>query len=100
MLAPGTELHLPWALWGRTASLLSHPFPEGCGMQLEARFPRQGNAGDSDRDAEGAAGLCISQTHSRREPPVLASLMFTESDPTFAPSKMVLLGCTHTAGYG
>lgn len=57
MLAPGTELHLPWALWGRTASLLSHPFPEGCGMQLEARFPRQGNAGDSDRDAEGAAGL-------------------------------------------
>lgn len=39
MLGPGPELHLSWALWGRTASLLCQPLPreaDGCGMQLEA----------------------------------------------------------------
>lgn len=65
-------------------------------MQLEAWFPRQGNAGNRERDAEGAAGFWVSHTHSRREPEVPAYLIFKESNPTFAPSKMVLLG--HTPG--
>lgn len=64
-------------------------------MQLEACFPRQGsNTGNREMDAGGALGLGhqVSYVQSRREPPVLASLIFKESDPTFAPSKIILLG--------
>lgn len=40
----------------------------------------------------GALGHQVSYLHSRREPPVLAFLIFQESDLTFAPSEMALLG--------
>lgn len=62
-------------------------------IQLEACFPGQGGStGNREMDAGGALGHWVPHIHSRRVPSVFASLIFRESDSTFAPSKMILLG--------
>lgn len=50
------------------------------------------NTGNGELDAGGALGQRVHYVHSGRELPVLAPLIFKESDPTFAPSKLALLG--------
>ena len=100
MLCGVTELYISMGCVGWDASggssVAVTPLPGEAGVeerQLEACFPRQGsNTGNREMDAGGALGHRVSYIHSRREPPVLASLIFKESDPTFALSKKVLLG--------
>jgi len=95
MLCGAAELHISrGCVWGeqRCCDMTLPGEANVEEVQPGACFPRQGDStGNGELDAGGALGHQVSYSRSRGEPAVLTSLVFKESDPTFAQSKMVLL---------